>query len=81
MTISLESVLVTGAASGIGRGVAKALAEQSVMALCLDADREKLDETVAQIRNAGGLAEAYVADITDEQSLAAMFAKIATLDR
>lgn len=80
MTISLKSVLVTGAASGLGRVVAKALAQQSVTVTCLDLDPAKLEETVSEIRKAGGTANAVAVDIADEKALAAAFEQMAKYD-
>jgi len=80
MAISLNSVLVTGAASGLGRTVAKALAAQSVTVTCLDLDADRLDTLVAEIRQAGGKAHAVAADISDETAIAAAFAEIGRLE-
>jgi 3-oxoacyl-[acyl-carrier protein] reductase len=80
MLISLKSVLVTGAASGLGRVLAKSLAEQSVMVTCLDLNAGKLDETVEEIRRAGGNAKAIAVDIADDKALAEAFEQIAKTD-
>jgi 3-oxoacyl-[acyl-carrier protein] reductase len=80
MAISLKSVLVTGAASGLGRTVAKALAAQSVAVTCLDYNADKLDEVVGEITEAGGKAHAIAVDIADETALHAAFERIAALE-
>ena len=65
--------LVTGAARNIGRAIALALGEGGarVMASALS-NRAGLDETVAMIRERGGEAEAMLADVTSETSVAAL---------
>lgn len=65
--------LVTGGAKNIGRAIALALAGggAKVMATALS-NRAGIDETVAMIRAAGGEAEAMLADVTSEASVAAL---------
>ncbi len=65
--------LVTGAARNIGRAIALALAEggAKVMATALS-NQAGLDEVVGAIRAAGGEAEAMLADVTSEESVAAL---------
>jgi len=63
---SLEDKLaiVTGAGRGLGRGFAVALAEAGANVICTGRNMALLEETVAQIRNAGGKAEAVRADVS-----------------
>jgi 3-oxoacyl-[acyl-carrier protein] reductase len=77
MTISLKSVLVTGAASGLGKTLAKALAVQGITVTCLDLDAARLEETAADIRELGGKARTVAVDIADAGALAAAFERIA----
>jgi len=55
-------VLVTGAAQGIGRGVALGIAAEGGQVLAVDRS-DLVDEVVAQIREAGGTAAAAQADL------------------
>lgn len=55
-------VLVTGAAQGIGRGVALRIAAEGGQVLAVDRS-DIVDEVVAQIREAGGAAAAAQADL------------------
>ncbi|MGZ3315479.1 MAG: glucose 1-dehydrogenase [Caulobacteraceae bacterium] len=58
--------LVTGGASGIGRGCAERLAAEGAFAVVTDVQDAKGAETVAAIKAAGGKAEYIHHDVTDE---------------
>jgi 3-oxoacyl-[acyl-carrier protein] reductase len=67
-----QKAIVTGAASGIGRGIACALAGEGMQVAILDsAARESADAVVASIQAAGGNAFAVQADVSDEASAVA----------
>jgi NAD(P)-dependent dehydrogenase (short-subunit alcohol dehydrogenase family) len=59
-------MLVTGGTSGIGRATAKALGAEGARVLVAGRRRERLDETVAAIGEAGGEAVALAGDVRDE---------------
>src|SRR5215217_1056391 len=67
-----ETVLVTGASSGIGRATALGLAERGARVVLVARGRESLQETAAQVR-AAGAADVLVcpADVTDEDTVRA----------
>ena len=58
-----RTALVTGGSSGIGRGIAHALAGAGARVLIAARTRSAIDETVAEIHTAGGTAEGIVADL------------------
>jgi NADP-dependent 3-hydroxy acid dehydrogenase YdfG len=64
-------VLITGASSGIGEGIARTLGQAGAK-LFLGARRiERLEAIVTEIREAGGKAEAHALDVTDRLSMQA----------
>ena len=62
--------LVTGGSSGIGRGIAVALAHAGARVVVLARDQRRLDETVRELRAAGRSAVAVSADVGDRDALA-----------
>lgn len=69
-----QRALVTGASSGIGAGVAKALAEAGAcLVVNYVGDQGKADQVVADIKSAGGEAFAIHADVSKESDVQAMF--------
>jgi len=68
--------LITGGASGIGRGCAERLATEGALAIVTDVQDEKGAETVAAIIKAGGKAEYFHHDVTDEAAWASVIAQV-----
>ena len=67
-----KSVLVTGAGVGIGRAIALTMAGQGARVVVADLNEETAQETATLIREAGGDAHTFVADVSDEQRVSAM---------
>ena len=63
-----QVVLITGASSGIGAGLSHRLARAGATVLLVARSIEKLHDTVEDIRNAGGRAQAYRCDLADLDS-------------
>jgi glucose 1-dehydrogenase len=72
-----QKALVTGANSGIGKGVALALGRAGADVVVNYVSKpEQAEEVVAEIRHEGGNAYAHQADVSQEDQVQAMFAKI-----
>jgi glucose 1-dehydrogenase len=76
-TLAGQKALVTGANSGIGKGVALALGKAGAdVVVNYVANPEQAEEVVAEIRNEGRQAIAIKADVSQEDQVRAMFAKM-----
>lgn len=64
-----QTIIVTGGGSGIGRCTAHELAALGAKVLITGRKQEKLDQTVAEIREDGGTVAAYAFDIRDEEAV------------
>lgn len=69
-----KMVVVTGAASGIGRATAIRLAEEGGMVLASDWDLERVTETVKLITDAGGQARAMKTDVSSYEACGELIA-------
>jgi len=66
--------LITGGASGIGRGCALRFAEEGAAVIVADVNGERAQHVVAEIVGLGGRAESVVVDTSSEDSCEAMAA-------
>jgi 3-hydroxybutyrate dehydrogenase len=69
-------ILITGAGSGIGAGIAAELAAAGHHLVVTDVDREAAAAVAARIRGNGDSAEALVLDVTSDDSVAAALAAV-----
>ena len=67
-------VIVTGAARGVGKGIARALTERGASLLIVDRDETLLSETTEQLQAGGGSVVPLVADLRDRDSSARIVA-------
>lgn len=75
--LSGQNAIVTGASQGLGRGMAIALGACGAKVCCVARNAEKLADTVAAIKEAGGDAEAVSCNVGDKDSVAAVVDKVA----
>ena len=64
-----RTAVVTGAGSGIGRAVARLLAERGAALHLADRDAPAVEAVAAAVRAAGGTAVAHVLDVADAQAV------------
>ena len=74
--MATRCILVTGAGSGIGAGIAEELAASGHHLVVTDVNREAAEAVAARIRAVGGSAEALVLDVTSDDSVAAALAAV-----
>jgi len=72
MTLHDRTAVVTGAASGIGRAVAIALARRGCHLALADVDETGLVETAARVRSHGVRASLHCLDVADREAVAAL---------
>lgn len=84
MNMTGKAALITGAASGIGEGIARLFAQQGANVYLLDKDQQELQRVVRELKNGGGSAFACIADLCHtpavEREIARIHAGIGTLD-
>jgi short-subunit dehydrogenase len=69
--LSRQTILITGASSGIGLSTARMAAGRGAAVMLVARDEESLQSAVQGIRDAGGRAEYHVADVADRAALEA----------
>ncbi|MGV3494309.1 MAG: SDR family NAD(P)-dependent oxidoreductase [Ramlibacter sp.] len=72
--------VVTGAARGIGLGIATRLAGHGIQVVLLDRDAAALDQAVTALQQQGLRASGAVADLSDSASVNAAFADLGRVD-
>jgi len=71
-----ETALVVGAASGIGRAASLRLAKEGVRLFLADLARDCVADVAKDVRDAGGLAEAFAVDASSSSSVSDLFAAL-----
>jgi 3-oxoacyl-[acyl-carrier protein] reductase len=84
LTFSGRNALITGASQGIGATLALALAAEGPAVILVDIQEEKLEEVAERIRQAGGKALSFQADVSQfdqaEAVVEAVVKEFETLD-
>ena len=73
MDLHGKTILVTGAAQGLGRKMAELIAQGGANLALVDLDQTKLVEAKRACEKSGRAANTYTADITDEATVEALF--------
>jgi 3-oxoacyl-[acyl-carrier protein] reductase len=68
--------LVTGSSRGLGRAIARRLAADGLAVAVNGLDEDALHDAAAEIRAAGGTADAFPADVTDAAAVAELVAAV-----
>ncbi|AMB94187.1 SDR family NAD(P)-dependent oxidoreductase [Aerococcus sanguinicola] len=76
MALKNKVVLISGAASGMGKGEALAFAEAGAKVVIADLDKEKADQVVAEIQENKGTALAVETDITSTEAIAKLYQQV-----
>lgn len=69
MELQGRVAIVTGAGSGIGKACAQAMARAGAAVILVDRDPTAGTDAAESIRQAGGSADAFAADVTDDAAL------------
>jgi 3-oxoacyl-[acyl-carrier protein] reductase len=76
MELKDKTIVVTGAARGLGQKMAEAVAAQGAKLALVDLDKETLQETERLCVNAGGRAKGYAANVAQETDVEGLFASV-----
>jgi len=72
----MKTAFITGAAGFIGSVCAKTLAKDGMQIAVIDVMKDRIDTTVKEIRDLGGIAEGFVCDITNPQEVEDVMNKV-----
>lgn len=72
MKLENKVAVITGSASGMGKGEAMAFAKEGAKVVVADIDYDGAKEVVVDIQSAGGEALAVEVDVTDEEAVKSM---------
>lgn len=64
-----KTAIISGGATGMGGAASKLFAAEGAKVAIIDRNEAAAQETVAAIRSAGGVAESFVADVSDEEQV------------
>ena len=78
MDIKNKTVVITGAAQGLGFAMAHKLAQLGANLALIDMQQSPLDNAVAELKEHGTQVKDYVADVTNEEDMVSIFNTINT---
>lgn len=77
-SVAQRVVLVTGAASGMGRATAHLFADEGALVAVTDLDQQAVDSVVEEIRSSGGQATGWVLDVSSASAIRETVSDIAS---
>ena len=77
MNLLGKTVVITGAAQGIGQAISLTLAEAGANLALIDVNHDAIEKTAAQCEAFGIRARVYVADVSDEEQIDSTMEEIA----
>jgi meso-butanediol dehydrogenase/(S,S)-butanediol dehydrogenase/diacetyl reductase len=78
MRLKNQIAVVTGAGSGIGKGIAEAFAREGAQVIVVDIDSDRAEAVAAAIQKDGGLAAAFSADVANPGAVESLAGFVAT---
>lgn len=80
MTRKIAVILGVGAEQGLGAALCRKAAAADFHVVAAGRTQSRLEETASRLREAGGSAEAFAVDVTEEDQVIALFEHVAGLD-
>lgn len=80
MTLYNKKVVITGAASGIGKAVAMTLAKAGAEIFVVDYNKEAAEQVATEIRKEGNAAKAFQVDVSKQEDVLKAYAVIGQID-
>ena len=78
MNVKGKTILITGGGRGLGRAMALVLAAKGARLAIVGVNEDVVAEAATLCQEAGAEARAYVADVSDESAVVAMFDRVAS---
>jgi 3-oxoacyl-[acyl-carrier protein] reductase len=75
-TMAVQTALITGGGSGMGRMIAQDLFQRGIDVFIADLNLTAAQDTVKEINDLPGRAEALAVDVSDSESVAALFSDL-----
>ena len=72
MRLKDKVAVITGAASGIGRSMARRFADEGAKLVLSDVDERRLDKVMAELESKGAAAKKILTDVSDREQVEAM---------
>jgi 2-dehydro-3-deoxy-L-rhamnonate dehydrogenase (NAD+) len=68
-TFDNQVIVITGAASGLGKAAAQLITSRGATVICLDLNQTGLDASCSAIKAAGGFCESHILDVSDQAAV------------